>query len=192
MSKRREGAAEGGMEQAEHALIRQAAGGDARAFELPVRPYDRRILALALDVVRDADDAQDVYQEALLDAYRKLPGFRLDCAFSTWLYRIALNRALKFRRRRLVPQEESAAAQPADPGNSPEADLLAQELRWQLEAAMDGLSGRERVAFALCHRQGFRIEEAAACMGCSPGSVKSYLFRAREKVKTALQPYLEA
>lgn len=99
------------MEVAERELILRARQGDAPAFALLVRRYDRRILALALDMVGDVDDAQDVFQEALLAAYRGLSQFRMESDFSTWLYRIAVNKALKFRhrRQRTALREDGAA-----------------------------------------------------------------------------------
>jgi RNA polymerase sigma-70 factor (ECF subfamily) len=72
-----------------------------------------------------------------------------------------------------------------------DADLLKQELQRQLDHALEDLSRQERSAFVLCHRQGLRIDAAADIMECSSGAVKSYLFRARDKVKKTLAPYLE-
>jgi len=183
------------MEDAERKLILRARQGEARAFELLVRRCDRQILALVLDMVGDAEDAQDVFQEALLAAYRGLPRFRIESDFSTWLYRIAVNRTLKFRRRRQRRAAATAGRDPeeiAAPAGGPEQDVLDAELQSQLARALERLSGRERAAFVLCHRQGFRIDQAAEMMACSGGSVKSYLFRGREKVKRFLQPYLES
>lgn len=181
------------MEDAERQLILRARQGNAHAFTLLVRSYDRRILALALDMVGDADDAQDVFQEALLAAYRGLSRFRMESDFSTWLYRIAVNKALKFRqrRRRTALREDGAAIEDVDPGDGPEEELLAAEMRVQFDRGMERLSARERAAFALCHRQGFKIDQAASLMDCSSGAVKSYLFRGREKMKAFLQRYLE-
>ena len=87
------------MDEAERDLIRRAQGGDGWAFEQLVCPYDRPVLAMARDMVGDLADAQDVYQEALLAAYRGLRKFRMDSSFSTWLYRITVNHALRFRHR---------------------------------------------------------------------------------------------
>ena len=182
------------MDQPERELIHRARQGDGWAFEQLVSRYDHLILGLARDMVGDLADAQDVHQEALLAAYRGLSGFRQDSEFSTWLYRIAVNQALRFRRRRQRRREtdEESASESAPPAQErPDGHVLQAELARQLDRAMDGLSGQERAAFALCHRQGLRIDRAAELMECSPGSVKSYLFRGRYKVKKALEPYLE-
>ncbi len=182
------------MDDAERELILRSRQGDGRAFERLVSPYDRRILSLALDMVGNVEDAQDVFQEALLAAYRGLRGFRMESDFSTWLYRIAVNGAIKFRSQRRRRQELPVGTGPVELGqasDSPDQDVLNAELDAQLNLALEQLSGQERAAFTLCHRQGIRIDQAAKLMDCSTGAVKSYLFRGREKVKKNLQHYLE-
>jgi RNA polymerase sigma-70 factor, ECF subfamily len=182
-----------GMTDTEQELLDRARGGSAYAFELLVREHDRRILTTILDMVGDPDDAQDVFQEAMLAAYRGLPRFRGGSRFSTWLFRIAVNKALHFRQRRQrsVSYEQQAATQAAVE-RPPERDAaLETELREQFDRSLQQLSQRERAAVVLCHRQGYSVGEAAELMDCSAGSVKSYLFRGRGKLRTLLQPYLE-
>ncbi|MBT4503070.1 MAG: sigma-70 family RNA polymerase sigma factor [Gemmatimonadetes bacterium] len=179
------------MDETERDLILKAREGDGAAFARLVSRYDRRILGLALDMVGDAEDARDVFQEAMLAAYRGLGKFRMESEFSTWLYRIAINRALTFRnqrRRRFAP--EASEVEVAD-GFGPERKVLDAELRAQLDRALEELSAKERTAFVLCHRQGVKINRAAELMDCSAGTVKSYLFRGRKKVKRLLQDYME-
>lgn len=183
------------MEEAERDWIRRAQQGDGWAFEQLVSRYDRPILALARDMVGNIPDAQDVYQEALLAAFHGLPRFRMDSDFSTWLYRIAVNKAIRFRRQRQRrPTIHEHSAPDLEPHAGPAADrqVLDAELRRQLDDALAGLSGQERTAFVLCHRQGLRIDRAAELMECSAGSVKSYLFRGRDKVRKALGAYMES
>jgi RNA polymerase sigma-70 factor, ECF subfamily len=183
------------VDQAERELILRSRAGDAWAFEELARRYDRQLCALALDLVGDPMDAQDVVQEALIRAYRALPRFRLESDFFTWLYRIALNQGLRFRAGRSRRQQRHAAAA-AEPGPpvlaTPEGNLLAAELRHHVEQAMACLSRQERAAFSLCHRMGLPVAQAAAIMECSEGSIKSYLFRARGKLRQMLRPYVEA
>lgn len=182
------------MDEAERDWIRRARDGDGWAFEQLVSRYDGQILALARDMVGNVPDAQDVYQEALIAAFEGLPRFRQDSEFSTWLYRIAVNKALRFRgqrQRRHVVHERSASDAPAaTPAVATDRRVLEAELREQLDEALAALSGRERAAFVLCHRQGLRIDRAAELMECSAGSVKSYLFRGREKIRGALEAYM--
>ena len=179
------------MDSDERILLLSAREGDHRAFAALVAGCDRRILSLAFDMTGNSEDAQDIYQEALIAAYRALPRFRMDSEFATWLYRIALNQALRFRSRRgrRPPPEEwwpEATDRP-----SPEDLALRGEFRHKLHQALGVLSPQERLAFVLCHHQGHKIEEAAELMECSVGSVKSYLFRGREKLRRQLGEYLE-
>jgi RNA polymerase sigma-70 factor, ECF subfamily len=179
------------MSDAERDLILKAREGDGPAFARLVSRYDRWVLGLALDMVGNAEDARDVFQEAMLAAYRGLRKFRMESEFSTWLYRIAVNRAITFRnqrRRRVSP--EANEVEMSD-GFGPERNLLDAELRGQLDRALEELSEKERTAFVLCHRQGVKIGRAAEMMNCSAGAVKSYLFRGREKVKRLLRDYME-
>jgi RNA polymerase sigma-70 factor (ECF subfamily) len=175
------------MREAPQELVERARRGDGWAFEQLVHDHERSLLSLALDMVGSVADAQDVYQEALLAAFRGLPRFRGDSQFSTWLYRIVVHEAQRHRDvvHRAAAEARHETAEAADEG------VLTTELAQQLRNALDELSGQERTAFVLCHRQGMRVDHAAALMECSAGAVKSYLFRGRAKVRTALAPYLE-
>lgn len=180
------------MDETERKLLLQARQGIPWAFERLVSRYDRQLLALALDLVGDVAVAQDIFQETLIAAFRALPHFRLESDFFTWLYRIAVNQALRFQKRQQREvRSQGIVAEGRTASPNPAQEMLDAELRVRLEQALRELSGQERAAFALCHRQGLRIAEAAVVMGCSEGSVKKYLFRAREKMKAMLQPYLE-
>ena len=180
------------MDDEQRTLILRAQQGDQWAFEKLISHYDRRVLNMARDMVGNAEDAQDIYQEALMAAYRGLPKFRMESDFSTWLYRIAVNKALKFRRRRgAVVDLEALPADFQRDDATPEKHTLEREFHRQLQQALEALSKKERMAFALCHQQGLKIAEAAALMDCSTGAVKSYLFRGREKVKRSLGKYLD-
>ncbi len=92
-------------------LVRAAQRGDQDAFEQLVRAYDQSVLRLAMNLLRSAEDARDVYQEAFLRVYRNLHSFRFDCSFHTWLYRIVTNICLDQLRRRKVRKEEPAVVE---------------------------------------------------------------------------------
>jgi RNA polymerase sigma-70 factor (ECF subfamily) len=188
-------------EAEERALIARARDGDAVAFEALVAPYDRLLLGVAIDLLGDPEDARDAYQEGLLAVFRALPGFRGDSRFSTWMYRVALNQALRLRGRRerapstraapLEVLDETRAAAAVAGGPDPEQRALRRELGAQIEAAMAELSAREHLAFVLCHLHGEPLKQAAEMMECTLGTVKSYLFRARAKLRASLTTYLE-
>ena len=190
------------MNDREIELIRKAQKGDSFAFEQLISSYDRQVLSLAYSIVGNSDDAQDIYQEALISAYKALPKFRMQSDFFTWLYRIAVNKAINFKRKKLKYQVESITKPDSDSYGSdhdlrisssetPEEVTVQKELKDIIEEAVLLLSAQERMAFVLCHQQGYKLHEAAKLMDCTLGTVKSYLFRSREKLKARLKSYME-
>jgi len=190
------------MKDREIELIYKAQKGDSFAFEQLVNSYDRQVLSLAYSIVGNPDDAQDIYQEALISAYKALPKFRMQSDFFTWLYRIAVNKAINFKRKNLKYQNESITKSDSDSygfdhdlrislSETPEEVTIQKELKELIEEAVLLLSSKEKMAFVLCHQQGYKLREAAELMNCSLGTVKSYLFRSREKLKIHLKPYME-
>jgi len=191
------------MENKEKALILRAQNGDHYAFELLVSNYDRQVLNLAYSIVGNIEDAQDIYQEALISAYKALPKFRFKSNFFTWIYRIAVNKSITFKRKKLklntvsISQDnENTVSVDQDirisHTDTPEESSLQSEMRDEIENAILNLSVKERMAFVLCHQQGHKIREAAELMDCTLGTVKSYLFRGREKLKLQLKTYMES
>lgn len=182
------------MDEREQILIVRAKQRDPRAFEILVGSYSRTLLGLVFNMLGNMDDAQDVYQEALLSAYKALPKFTLKSEFSTWLYRIVVNKALNFRRRaRSRPEQSDNDALPValTHTRTPEREFLETEFQQQVLRALDALSRHERTAWTLCHDRELKIREAAAMMQCSEGAIKSYMFRARKKLKQNLKSYLQ-
>ena len=178
------------MRTDEEILIREACEGDQDAFTTLIRRCDGRVMAVLSSMFSDPEDALDVYQETFIAAFRGLPRFSFECSFTTWIYRIAVNTGLSFKRKRVrrlrimenVPGDELLPQ--ALP--SPERETLNAEVRFRIRQALDVLSTQERMAFVLCHEQGCRVREASDLMACSTWSIRSYLFRAREKMKQEL------
>lgn len=185
----------------EQLLVRQAQAGNRPAFEELVRRYDRDVLRLALNLVRGSEDARDLYQEIFLRVYRNLSRFRFECSFYTWVYRIATNVCLDHLRRKNTRKEEQAP-QPLDAESTapdffdqqveqrsaanPERHLLGQELGKHIDAALDGLSPRERMVFELKHYEGLRLRAIGDMLGTSEETVKNSLFRATRKLRSSL------
>jgi len=180
-------------------LIRAAQRGDQEAFERLVRSYDRGVLRLAWNVLRSVEDAQEVYQETFLRAYRNLGSFRADSNFQTWLYRIAWNLCLDYLRKRKTCREENAGGDGADGFRSPletvaeqrpEADpqrmLVNRVAAGRIRQALDRLTPRERMVFELRHFHGLRLRAIAEIAGSSEEAVKTCLFRATQKLRAAL------
>jgi RNA polymerase sigma-70 factor (ECF subfamily) len=183
-------------------LIRQVRNGNAEAFEHFVRRYQRRLTRIAYRFLRDAAEADCAAQESFLRAYQNLGDFREGSTFETWLTRICINWCkdrLK-RRRRVVFFHESPArdgdeeadepedrASSADP--SPERRAMGREIRERLAVALETLSPRQRVVFALKHFEEMSIPDIAETTGLDEGTIKSHLFRASRKIRERLAEF---
>jgi RNA polymerase sigma-70 factor, ECF subfamily len=182
------------------ALIREAQRGNAAAFEELVRHYDRAVLRLALHLTGSEHDAQDIYQEAFLKAYKNVGSFRFECSFYTWIYRIVTNLCLDHLRRRAVRREEGPVAvdpqgeqydvleQVADgrAGADPERDLMRRELGGRINRALSRLTPRERMVFELKHYHGLKLRTVGEILNTTEETAKNTLFRATQKLRVAL------
>jgi RNA polymerase sigma-70 factor (ECF subfamily) len=182
------------------ALIRGAQHGDAAAFEELVRHYDQAVLRLALHLTGSEHDAQDIYQEAFLKAYKNVGSFRFECSFYTWIYRIVTNLCLDHLRRRAVRREEAPVAvdpqgeqydmleQVADgrAGADPERDLMRRELGGRINRALARLTPRERMVFELKHYHGLKLRTVGEILNTTEETAKNTLFRATQKLRVAL------
>jgi len=180
-------------------LIRAAQGGDSGAFERLVRSYDQSVLRMAFNLLHSEEDARDVYQEVFLRVYRNLPKFRFDCAFSTWLYRIVSNLCLDQIRKRKVRREEAPAIG-ADGGEldrlqyipekradvDPQRKLMSAEVNARVQDNLEKLTPRERLVFEMRHFQGMRLKSIGESLGVTEEAAKNCLFRATQKMRTAL------
>jgi RNA polymerase sigma-70 factor (ECF subfamily) len=186
-------------------LIERVKLGDAKAFEMLVVKYQRRIERLIGRMVRDVDLVPDIAQETFIRAYRAIPQFRGDSAFYTWLYRIAVNTAKKalveLKRDPLVSESALASRDEEDEtsrvenelsdGETPDALLASKEIAAVVNAAIDALSEDLRQAITLRELEGLSYEEIAQVMNCPIGTVRSRIFRAREAIAAKLRPLLD-
>ena len=187
-------------------LVERVKRGDARAFEMLVVKYRRRIERLIGRMVRDPEQVADVAQDTFIRAYRALPNFRGESAFYTWLYRIAVNTARQAladaRRDPVVP--ESALARSDEEGDetsraetilsddeTPEAVLASRQIARAVSQAIEALSEDLRQAVTLREIEGLSYEEIAEVMNCPIGTVRSRIFRAREAIAQRLRPLLD-
>ena len=180
--------------EAQRLLIEAAQRGSVEAFEQLIISVERQMLAVAAGLASYPDEADDIYQEALIKAFKALPTFRLESQFSTWLYRIFVHTALAYRKKlgnRFSRhfQDEDEHGYWTEQYLNPDHEVENTQLNRAINRAIKSLSERERVSFVLCHQQELSIGEAAAVMACTEGSVKSYLFRARDKLRKLLQEY---
>ncbi len=171
-------------------LIRDAKGGDTGAFEELVRRYQEAAFRAAYLVLRDADEAEDAAQEAMVKAHRALGRFRLgaDLSFRPWLLKIVINESLnrvKSRKRRAAMAERVARGQPAE--WSIDETVVNRERARLLREALDALKEQERVVIYLRYFLSLSEQELAEYMGCAPGTVKSRLHRALAKLREVVR-----
>jgi RNA polymerase sigma-70 factor, ECF subfamily len=171
---------------AEWRLLRRAQAGEVVAFAELYRTNVGRIHALCLRLTGRRDEAEDATQEAFVRAWRGLTSFRGDSAFSTWLFRIAVNVVLATRRSR-------ARQRLADLSTDELADQVPQTrgcpaLAADLETAIRALPAGARTAFVLHEIEGYSHQEAASLTGLATGTLKAQLHRARRLLREALAP----
>lgn len=176
-------------------LARRAQRGDTRAFAALVTRHQRYVYNLAFRLLRDAQEAEDLAQEAFLRAWRGIAGFRgADRAggakFTTWLYRIVTN--LCYNRlpglRRQLAQADAEALDDASAGDAgdPHALVEAGERRARVQAAIEALPRKYKLVVTLYYLQEQSYQEIAATLGLPLGTVKTHLYRAREHLKRQL------
>lgn len=193
-SNRSEAIVSGEISDAE--CVRRLQRGDTEAFTPLVQRYQRTIFNLAYRMLGDYDDAAEVSQEAFLSAYRSIGSFRGDASFSTWLYRIAVNHANTRRKSAGVWQQRTAPIEsiepPSDGGADPANAVARNELRQQVQAALNELTPEDASIILLRDLQDVPYEEVAQVLGIPIGTVKSRLHRARRALKARLAPYFNA
>ena len=189
-------------------LVQRATAGEARAFELLVIKYQRRVERLIGRMVRDVDLVPDIAQETFIRAYRALPQFRGDAQFYTWLYRIAVNTAKKhlmdLKRDPVMTLSSfesddddetsgSGLAQRlgATDDETPEAVLASKEIAQAVNEAMDALPEELRQAITLREIEGLSYDDIAQALDCPIGTVRSRIFRAREAISNRIKPMLD-
>jgi RNA polymerase sigma-70 factor (ECF subfamily) len=178
----------------ENRLVRECLEGDASAFGELVRRYQDRLYNTAYRLVGNAEDAQDVVQDAFLHAYQALDGFKGDSQFFTWLYRIAVNTAISLRRKQRVAvsmdaaREGTAALDPVDPSEDarPGHALEQAEQERRVQRALARLSVEHRTVLILKDMEGQRYEAMAEVLQVPVGTIRSRLHRARLELRELL------
>jgi len=181
----------------ERDLIARVQRGQNELFYELVRPYERRVYAAALAILRNESDAEDVAQEAMLKAFANIRQFRAEARFSTWLIQITVNEALMRRRRERTVvmegiderREEESDYTPhafADWREIPSESLERKEVRQKLAEALARLDRKYREVFVLRDMEQLNIQETAEALGISVASVKTRLLRARLMLRDLL------
>jgi RNA polymerase sigma-70 factor, ECF subfamily len=181
-------------------LIREAQAGSRVAFDTLVRQYEHQVLRLALHLTGSEQDAEDIYQDAFLKAYRYIGNFRFECSFYTWIYRIVTNLCLDQLRRRKTRREDHAvvvdragdeidilaAVSDNRSFSNPARELDRKLLGAKIQSALGKLTPRERMVFELKHYQGLRLRTIGEMLNTTEETAKNTLFRATKKLRAQL------
>ena len=181
-------------------LIEACLAGDSSAFGALVLRYQDRLYGSVHMMVSSPEDARDLTQEAFVQAFRRLDSFRGDSAFYTWLFRIAVNATISFRRkmaRRKTTSIESArdvmGEEPRDVRSDavPSSRIETQEQQQLVHTALSELSEEFRQAIVLTEIEGLSYEDAAEIAGCPIGTIRSRIHRARNELREKLRLLLQ-
>ena len=194
------------LRQTDAIAIERVLAGDREAYRALVDRHSRNVHRLAYRLTGNAHDAEDVVQEAFLRAYQKLQQFEARANFGTWVYRIAANYAIdrlrqrqKEEARREQPEaqtqdgiEQDPLTQVRDEKPTPERLMQSTQLRREMQRALEKLSHAERTAFVMRHWEGRGIEEIAGVLKSNSSAAKNTVFRAVQKLRHSLEPFLES
>jgi RNA polymerase sigma-70 factor (ECF subfamily) len=165
--------------------------GDREAFAPLLELFQRRLFGLALTMVRDPEGAEEVTQDAFVRAYTRLDLYDERRPFYPWLATIATRLAQNWLRRRgraRAREEAAVEAQRQTASGRDQLDrLIADERNRRLWRRVEALPSGERTAVALHYRQGMKVKDVARALGVTRGTVKTFLFRARQKLRAAME-----
>lgn len=182
--------------------VTQAQAGDELAFRRLVERHSRGVFQLAFRLTGSEPDAEDIVQETFLKAFRELRRFEARSSFRTWIHRVAVNCAYDLLRQRPRRKAESLDAAGEDGaqggGIEPEADgtsrpdrlAFGAEVQRRVRTALELLTPTERTAFVLRHFEGRSLEEIGETLGLRTGATKHSIFRAVQKMRRALAPFV--
>ncbi|HKR62481.1 MAG TPA: sigma-70 family RNA polymerase sigma factor [Thermoanaerobaculia bacterium] len=167
--------------------MERAQKGDADAYDELVSQYLRRVVSIAWGIVRSAQDAEDLAQEAFVRAYTNIAKFRTDQPFGPWIYRIVTNLALDVvKHRTRFPHDEIQESEPAARRDGAELSAMSNEIARRIDAAIESLPDMQRIVARLHLVEELDHQEIAAITGLSDGTVRSHLSLARRKLKERL------
>ena len=184
-------------------LMLRVREGDTAAFEVLVEKYKRPVFNLLYRSLQDAAEAEDLAQNAFLQAYKSAHRYQVTAKFSTWLFTIARNLCLNEIRRRsrhraesmdlVAPEDEHGTPRQYEDAKAslPHDLALRGELEAKVDEAIAALPEKQRTALLLCREEELSYEDIAKVIGCTLSGTKSLIHRARETLKQQLKPYLQ-
>lgn len=183
-------------------IVQKIQLGNFAAFNSLMRKYRERIYCVLLNLLGNHADTADLTQESFIQAFRSIQSFKGNSAFYTWLYRIAVNKALARLRQRKIrkffsldstpeeTEEYSALIEKMASTELTDHNVLTTELSLKINEALQGLSAKHRTVVVLFEIEGLSHAEIAKILKCSEGTVRSRLHYAKEFLKKQLRPYL--
>ncbi|MGC2741768.1 MAG: sigma-70 family RNA polymerase sigma factor [Candidatus Angelobacter sp.] len=191
------------MEVTDAAVVAQVLAGDRDAFRVLVDRHSRSIFRVVYRMTGNQQDTEELVQETFLRAYKSLDRFELRANFSTWLYRIAVNRTLDFLSARKTHMQtkdtyqivdnpaadDSSQIQLPATGPGPDRLVLSAEMKQKIAGALGLLTPAERVAFTMRHMEGRSIQEIGQTLNLKASAAKNSVFRAVQKLRQQLEPY---
>lgn len=177
----------------ERKLVQRIQAGDRQAFEELLDAYETRVYRLALRFTGNIAEAEDLTQEIFLGVYRGLAKFRGDSTLGTWVYRVAMNHCLEYRRKRKlesIPLDEELTLISSDWREDPAKAADKRELSERVEAAIQCLSPQHRDVIVLHELQGLTYQEVATMLDVPVGTVKSRLSNAFRRLRDLLGGYV--
>ncbi len=178
------------MQPDDRTLVASALQGDAGGFATLVERYERPVYHLALRTMKNPEEARDVTQEAFFKAYRSLRTFRPEAKFKTWMLSIAYH-ACCDRLARIKRYSGEPLPERADSAPSPEQQAITRDEAARLRAAIGALPEKYRTVITLYHLQDRQYDEIAKVLDMPIGTVKTHLFRAKERLRRLLSDAAE-
>ncbi len=173
----------------EDELVGEVLKGDQSSFELLLRPYRLGLLNMAYRMTGNREEAKEICQDALMKVYRYLHRYERGKSFKSWVYKITMNSAYDFLRKKKKSEdiiERHKGLLPAASPN-PEQQFLNREIRSKIESCLQNLSPKEKAVFLLRDGDGFSVEETSEILKCSSLSVRTHLSRARKKIRAQFE-----
>ena len=177
------------MDEKTVALIRKSQRGDQRSFHELVAQYDAKIMTLALQILQNKEDAEDVYQEVFIKAWKNLPTFEFKSDFYTWLYRITSNTCFSFRSGKQRHHRDNIQLEEGYHDAFEEVTPDRNDQQEQIITQVETLPQKQKTVFVMRYYQGHKIKDIANLLGLSTGTVKRYLHRATLKMRKDLAAY---
>jgi len=179
------------LKKIENELINKAVKGDGKAFDKLIRKYDRQIMNLLLNILKNEDDASDAYQNTFIKVYNSLGQFNRESSFYTWVYRIAVNTAYSFYSKRPdhaeFDEEIHSSKETQDFQIAGELELSDEEKREMVKKEIEKLSLQQKTVVYMKSFEGMKFKEIAEAMSLNEGTVKKYFFRAVENIKNNIE-----